>query len=415
MRNEELRKSFANYLLENVKKPNDWDEETIGAFSTTPTMTILTKYFIFLVSKYREGEIYEAIHNFYVFNGSIKTIEAQIQWIKKSSKTKSMENLFKRKNIPVDETLEFVAQIFQLRICRLTDFEKHLESQTPAKETENTQPQATENQNIAQEKKKQYSKLLLGITLLCLLLVSAGFYQTNQQLSQANSQLALIDSMVFKPKYVGSQIQEKDTTPPKMASTSQVNVSAKNEKLLTFFTNNIYNAAFIHHKETWNFPTDPKGEDMNSVYGEPYRKEIKPLKQIDFKGVTLANNEIWIRFNLQNEAKEKLFIDNLFLKVTHQYAISEQVVISNAWLPKFTEKHYEVLLNPFALSYPMATFIEIAGGESKHFSLKVKNDKDKQIENQIVRFKIIASANDGKGNRYTIQSDKDYLLGFVKK
>jgi hypothetical protein len=53
--------------------------------------------------------------------------------------------------------------------------------------------------------------------------------------------------------------------------------------------------------------------------------------------------------------------------------------------------------------------------QSKHFSLKVKGDKDKKIENKIIKFRIIASANDGKCNRYTIQSDKDYFLGFRKK
>ncbi len=398
--NKEIRQQFAKYLQQNIGQPTDWDEQELGKFSTTPTMTILIKYFTCLVSKYREGEIYEAIHQFYRFNGSVKTLDAQIGSIKGSSKTKSIENFFRGKSIPSDETLLFIAKTFQMPIQNLADFEKYLQTQPPAKE--NKVPQATPT------KKSYNQQVFMALLVLLLLIVSIGFYQAQQQLNQ-------IDSLIFKPRYVGAQIEEKDTT-IKKASLKTVQLSNEaTANSLIFFTNNIYNTAFLHSKQVWSFQTDPKGEDMNSEYGEPYRREIKPIKKEDLKGITLANNEIWIRFNLQNKAEGKLFIDNLNLKIIAQYPINEQVMTHNAWTHKFTEKHYEVLLNRFALSYPMATLIEIEGGESKHFSLKVKNDKENEIENQIVKFRIIISANDGKGKRYTIQSDKDYFLGFMKK
>lgn len=405
--NKEIKKQFAAYLRQNIQQPADWDEQELGKFSTTPTATVLNKYFISLLTKYREGEIYEAIHSFYRFNGSIKTLDAQIEYINGSSKTKSMEIFFRGRSIPAEETLLFVAKVLQMPIQNLADFEQYLQTQLPAKE--NIEPQATLTQTATPTKKSYNQQVFMALLVLLLLIVSIGFYQAQQQLNQ-------IDSLIFKPRYVGAQIEEKDTT-IKTARLKTVQVANKTtaNNSLVFFTNNIYNTSFLHSKQAWNFQTDPKGEDMNSEYGEPYRSEIKPIKKEDMKGITLANNEIWIRFNLQNKAEDKLFIDNLNLKIIAQYPINEQVMTHNMWTHKFTEKHYEVLLNRFALSYPMATLIEIEGGESKHFSLKVKNDKENEIEKQIVKFRIIISANDGKGKRYTIQSDKDYFLGFMKK
>lgn len=405
-RNKILRENFVKYLQENLQKPADWDEDNLGQFSTTPTRTAINKYLITLLEKYREGEIYEAIYHFYDFNGTTTSIEAQIKSVKGSDRTKPIENMLRRKVNPAGRVLEFVAKIFQMPIQNLADFEQYLQTQPLAKES--TKPQATPTQTATPTKKSYNQQVFMALLVLLLLIVSIGFYQAQQQLNQ-------IDSMAFKPRYVGAQIEEKDTSIKQAsAKIAQLNTETIANSLI-FFTNNIYNTAFLHSKQAWSFQTDPKGEDMNSEYGEPYRSEIKPIKREDLKGITLANNEIWIRFNLQNKAEGKLFIDNLSLKIIAQYPINEQVVISNAWTHKFTEKHYEVLLNPYALSYPMATLIEIESSESKHFSLKVKSDKDKKIENQIIKFRIIISANDGKGKRYTIQSDKDYFLGFMKK
>jgi len=405
-KNKELREQFVAYLQENISKPADWDEQIIGQFTTTPTKTILEKYLVLLVEKHREGSIYEAIHQFYKFSGSLKTVEEQVAYIKNYDRAKSIENIFKGQSSSSEEALLFVAKIFQMPIQNLTDFESYLAMQT--KEVPSYKSATIPKKITANVGRKLYSQGLVGFSVFSLIAISIGFYQTKQQLNQ-------VDSMVFKPRYVGSLIQEKDTT-AKQLTVKTAHVGTKiAANALVFFTNNIYNAEFLHSKQAWSFQTDPKGEDINSEYGEPYRREIMPLKPADLKNMTLANNEIWIRFNLQNEAEGKLYIDNLFLKIIAQYPVNEQMISYNAWITKFTEKHYEVLLNPFALSYPMATFIEIEGNESKHFSLKVKSDADKKIENQIIKFRIIASANDGKGNRYTIQSDKDYFLGFVKK
>jgi hypothetical protein len=152
-------------------------------------------------------------------------------------------------------------------------------------------------------------------------------------------------------------------------------------------------------------------EDMNSEYGKPYNTEIRHLKPVEIKSATIANSEIWIRFNVKNVTLNALFLNNIYVKLVSKHDIDDKTMFYNAWLPKVTEQKHEIKLNNYAQTYPLATFLEINSQESKHFSLIVKGEET--AKNKIFKFRVYMSCNNGQGNCYTIQSDKDYLVGFL--
>lgn len=424
----QIRTAYADqlraYILANP--PADWQLE-FGEFP--PKQTAMRNYVLYLLQTYREGDIYEAIKNLYGFNGSIRLLADQVKQVNESNQHKAIENFFKG-TASKPELLQFLATIFRYEIS-LAEFEKSfVGTQTRVNEvvredTHKGEESFVGTQTTARGTQTTVSKKQLiwrGATVLFVVLFLGNFgfeyYQMANRFAKAETTLALIDSLSFEPKYLTDEIAEKEVVRADKhnggmsfvrTQTRAANEFADTTEPLLYFTNNIYNKKFIYTTKKWNFETDPKGEDINSEYGKPYNEEIRPLKPIESQSVTIANGEIWIRFNLKNNSAQKLYIDNLYLKIVGKYALDSVAVSYNAWLPKANEQVYEIELDNFAQTYPFATFTEISPDEARHFSLKVKGSQS--LEKQAVKFQIYASCNDGNGKRYTICSDKIYVLG----
>ncbi len=419
----QLRTAYADqlrsFIVEN--KPTDWQAE-FGEFP--PKQTAMRRYILYLLEKYREGEIYEAIRTLYQFNGTICESPDQIKRVNESNQHKAIENFFKGTASQV-ELLQFLARIFSYPVAYEMFEKEYVISEKP-----NLKPDSVLENGNQKTNKKPYKKTIFlqyGIVALIFLMVLSNFgleyYQMASRFEQAEKTLDLIDSLSFEPKYLTREIIEQDTQKSFVGTQTKAEEiieqdeqksfvkaqTSENTEPLLYFTNNIFNTKFIYPIQKWHFETDPKGEDINSEYGKPYQEEIRPLKPFDNQAFTIANEEIWIRFNLKNQSDQKLYVDNLYLKIIGKHNLDSVSVAQNAWLPKNNEEIYEIKLDNFAQTYPFATFTALVPKESRHFSLRVSASKS--LDKQIVRFRLIISANDGAGKRITIPSDKVYLLG----
>jgi len=352
------------------------------------------------------------IHNFFGYTegeGSFK------DWISTSNKTKAIENFFKKENyIPVNKTLEFIAVLFDAPLNSFASFQASLQQ----KKMEETAAAEVAVPIIPQELKVKKSISYL-VMALAFVMVSALAYLTYSKLAlkKVNEEnTRIIGGLVFNPVVVDevdlvtavSNIHNDPTNENGIMATSD------SDEEPSYFTNHIYNTDFILPKEDWGFDIDPKGEDINSDYGKPFSNELRPLyKDVIQDKVTIANNQMLIRLNIRNNTDTKWVIDNIYLRKIEQYTPEVNKVYKNSWSVREGELSYGFEMNKYASIYPITTFIELEPGQAKYFSMNITGDHS--CNGAIFKYKIVFSGNGSKGDSFTIESDKEYYLGFYNK
>lgn len=416
-----LRKKFAEYILNEIKTLADWNTDFFGEFP--PKSTGMKEYFIYLVKADKEPEKIKAISDFFAFNGHTE-IEKKSERVKSSGKPRTIEKFFRNEiKAPYEVTLNFVATVFGLPIKTFSEFEAQFTYATNEKVVQKISDKEQQKTVIPAkpEQPKKRINIIAATAAIMLILLAVvalkpylNYSAMKTKFASAEKNLQDIENMAFKPEYSNS-ILLRDTakTSKNVLQVASVNSASGNlsEINLFFHTNNIYNHKFIYSTKPWDFTTDPKGEDMNSKYGEPFNSDIIKLKPVDNDFATLANEYIWIRFDLQNDTDFPLYVDNLKVKVIAVHNINSKTMHYNVWMPELTELKHKITLKDKIETYPIATFVEIPAQKSQHFSLEVKGEKS--CYQKIYKFRVFASCNDGKGNRKTIQSDKDYFVGFL--
>jgi len=406
-----LEKQFATYVFQQIKEKKLFENESDF------TATNLKKYFVKLIEQNREGKIFEALKIFFIFNGTARSLEEQIQRIQESSKTKSLENFFKEKSTPVLDTLLFLATVFEIPIQNLDDFHEYLENNAAKKESKINQN--SDNQVVSKKRFIPKNQVLMAAFSVLALFLAIFFYQKytsiQDRFQNARHKIEHIESLAFSPKPMPDNMIEKDSSKKNTQKNTiqEKKVELTNGKALLYFTNNIYNKSFIYSQQKWGFATDKNGEDMNSLYGEPYNQEIRHLKPEKLLFPTIANKEMHIRFNIKNITNEKLFLDNMYIKILEKYVTNSETMFYNAWLPKLSEEKYQIEINNSVTIYPFSLYLEVEPHQSQHFSFQVKTAPN--FTHQIARFSIEISANNGNGKRYVCSSDKNYLVGFLEE
>ncbi len=427
---KKLQENFADYIKTNIKKPEDWNIELFGKFP--PRKTGLKNYFSFLIEENKQKEKLFSIHEFFNFEEQKQASEKIEKLNALSGRLKSIENLFADKSTPVERTLNFIAVIFDLPIKNITAFEaerKKIKSK-PETETETNKTKSKTVKKISEERdvvkiedKRVKKTLKRRIVVFCSLLiflivcgftykVSVNYFSLYSRFNKAKDKLNEIEKLSFKPLFLNDEIFETDSL--NTSETEKITSSKGSEDIeIEFYTNNIYNHKFLYSSKQWSFETDTKGEDINSDYGKPFFEELKSLYPYPKNFATLANDYIWIRFNIQNKSSTPVFVDNLNIKILSVVKINKTSVHYNEWTTALpNEMKYEFVLNNKAKNYPGAIENKkLRSDNPLHFSFKVRGDKS--CDNQIFKFRILISCNDGKGNRFTVKSDKDYFIGFL--
>ncbi len=406
-----LQESYADYIKSNIKKPDDWDIELFGNFP--PTRTGLKNYFSHLIRENKQKEKLTLIHEFLSFNGS-KHISEKIEKLNQlSGRLKSIENLFAGKSTPVEDTLNFTASVFDLPIKNITDFKSEQKS------NEQVLTSATNEIKDKPPEKQSYRKFVALGSVLTLLLISgflykpaANYFYLTTRFDNAKDKLNEIEQLSFKPIFLHNEIFDTDTLSSSESSVEKGIINTEDTQI-RFYTNNIYNHKFLYSSEQWSFKTDKNGEDMNSCYGKPFLTELKSLHSYPKDFTTIANEYIWVRFNIRNTGTTPVFVDNLDIKILSATKINQRSVHYNEWTTALpNEILYEFVLNNKATNYPrVLDNKKLTPNNNLHFSFKIRGDKS--CNKQIFKFRILVSYNDGKGNRFTIQSDKDYFIGFL--
>ncbi len=438
---EDLQKEFAAFLRKSIEQPI---AELPKEFQKTViTVATIRNYCSRIILEDKEIEKINYIKKFYLLTGSPKNIPKDKalemtaidlllhELEENKDAAKPVAGLFKNKTeAPNENTLAFAAFLINLPIYSLEEFKQWKAKHLATTEENNKQShQTTENtdstaQTTAQAPKtievttpenptktptfwQKYAPQLFIAASLVLVAISAYAYSLRSYLTERTDKLAYIDQLTFTPVRADSGLLEANVS----AQTSDVLPTAPaTDNPLVFYTNNIYNGKFLYTTDKWDFATDQKGEDMNSPYGEPYKDQLKGLFKTPNSLPTIANKSIWLRFNVLNKGNQKLYIDNIKLEKVGTYKINPNKVKWNNWItPKDGEKRFELLLTHEPQVAAVVAFAEVPPQNPQHFSLVVNTDTS--CENHIYQFRLVVSANDAQGKRYTITSDKVYSLG----
>jgi len=393
----ELKDYFAKYILNNCKEPKDW-KESGGKFP--PKFASMRNYCKYLLLNSKDQVKQHAIRDFFYIE-QMKPVFEAVDMINTSGRTKTIEKFFKGNYTPDEQTLNFVAIIFDLPIKSIKDFE--LSSDNPL--LYKVKHLISVFKKINQRLSKGSWLYLLAAILSISFLVS--FVYRNFLLNKTiNSQSSLIKELSFNPDETSSS---ELVTGNNFNKVKELVIEDTTRNTLVYHTNNIYNTDYLLPKEnSWSFPTDSSGEDIYSVYGAPYNKIIQSTTDVNTKN-TIANQAMKIRFNIYNQGNEALVIDNIFLDIKSVHNISESDAFKGRWSTKSIEDIYEINLLPEKRLYPLDVFINLASGEQKYFAFKITTGS--QLKGKAIRFMINLSGTDGKGNRTTISSDKVYVIG----
>ncbi len=186
------------------------------------------------------------------------------------------------------------------------------------------------------------------------------------------------------------------------------------EPEISYVTNEIDNQDFIFSSVSWPFALDPKGEDITSNYTTGgYPSGVVPRFPFSSQFPTIAANKMCIKFHL-SVSENTLYFDKLHLVVLGCYEITRNMYW-NEWMPLLPEHQCEVILNLnkqiFKVGCKFENKIIEIDHRPEHFSLKVKGDAG--CKNKILKFQGIGFFHDKNGKKYKIQSDKDYIIGFL--
>lgn len=420
-----LKKDYAFYLKRTITQPDDWN--SMGMADFPPGFTSTKRYCEEIVLAGKSTEKIEAIFNFFDFNGEVKDFPV---WIAESNKTKAIENFFRKEEyIPIKSTLEFIARLFDASIKKVEDYKPEDESEkelvsfvksVEEKDKKTTSPiiEVEEETQIEKKNKTINLKWLVAASVISISLISFLLYsynnvnEQNEDLNSRNEELSGIVETI-EIDGLGQTLIEEHELVEHITEENGINESVPQG--LIYHTNNIYNSGFIVPKETWDFPVDAKGEDINSEFGAPFSDELKPLfkTQIGDK-VSIANLQMLIRFNIKNNTEKKYVIDNIYLKRINVFAPKVIDIYQNAWSLKQGELSYKVELNKYASWFPFTTLIELEPGQSKYFSMNITGDPS--CMGAIFKYRIVFGINDDvSGKKIKLNSDKDYMIGFFEK
>jgi hypothetical protein len=456
---EELKKEFAAFLRKSIEQPISEIPKEFRQNNYTFTVATIRNYCDRVLREGKDMEKIKRIKDFYELRGIVNEKEIGKDRVlemtetekllheleKNKDKARPVANLFNN-NItnPTERSLSFAAFLINLPISSLEDFKKFkatleptIEENTTPSSTEITTSNPTEPTPISNQEKeapstttqattvnevstpataektttfwyKHKSKVLVAASLL-LVAISAYAYRLHNYIEEKKDQLAYIHQISFTPVVADSGLLEASVSAEstvKVVNTTTVTT----DNPLVFYTNNIYNGKFLYTTDKWDFATDQNGEDMNSPYGEPYKDQLKGLFKTPNNLPTIANKSIWLRFNVLNKGSQKLYIDNIKLEKVGTYKINPQKVKWNNWItPKDGEKRFELLLSHEPQVAAIVAFAEVPPQNPQHFSLLIHTDTT--CESYIYKFRLVVSANDAQGRRYTTTSDKVYSIG----
>ncbi len=452
---KEDQKKFADFLRKSIEQPiSEIPKEFL---KTNITVATIRNYCSRILQESKDIEKINYIKKFYNLKGTPKNITNDkaieltevdlliIELEENINPAKAVEVLFKTNNIPKENTLAFAAFLLNHHFRSTAEFIKWeamqlekisqknptpnvnetttpiLTEPTPISTQEQAAPSTTaqvtatpEESTPATTKKPttfwytHKSKVFIAASLL-LVAISAYAYRLHNYIEDKKDQLAYINQISFTPVVADSGLLEASVS-IETTATSANTTTVTTDNPLVFYTNNIYNGKFLYTTDKWDFATDQNGEDMNSPYGEPYKDQLKGLFKTPNNLPTIANKSIWLRFNVLNKGSQKLYIDNIKLEKVGTYKINPQKVKWNNWItPKDGEKRFELLLTHEPQVAAIVAFAEVPPQNPQHFSLVIHTDAS--CESYIYQFRLVISANDAQGKRYTITSDKVYSIG----
>jgi len=386
----DIRCKYASYLKNTLKTPTDWDENLYGKFPSTENF--IEKYLKFLVMQSTNAEKKKRVADFY----SIKTHETEDRISQVlDEKGRAIDNFFKGKTQPRQNTLEFIAYIFESDCPTLVQF------------SERTKIVKTPTIASRKSRFRNYTYAVLALVTIVITFV----FGSDSKNDLSKTEKCEYDSMIYASflprKEVGSLLfAEKETMGILNGDTTHG---------IVFKTINIFNNECIYPKAgQFPFATDPLGEDIGSeAYGSDYRNLVHNAFPIIKGKTTIANNNMDLKFAIKNINKYTVYIDATVLQIDTLFALKPEKLQHNFYLSKGADIHIQFKIDGVSQHYDYQTdHLPVKPNEIQYFKLKIGGNE--RCLGSVYRFKINVNLIDDKFKKYTIPSDKMYYIGFYR-
>lgn len=394
--------AYADYLRRylSVNTPPDWKKSMFGDF---PGSTVMYhKYFTFVLEQTPDSRKAKLIEQRFKLQ-KITTLEKKIEVI--DGKPRSIERFFLDETVPHEQNLNFIAGVFDAPIQTLEQFIASQQTQIsrdilPVENTSRFSPKKQRS-----PKRNQIIFTVTGVIFLSVLAILFGnqlFRHLNA--SPENPQMQSVENRFFLTD-LGSKLYENRYDKIEISDKSMIDT-------VLFHTINIFNDRCLTKAGHWTFETDPKGEDMNSVFGQPFNEDIVTMYPQLNDVKTIANEQMDIHFNFENKFDFPIEFSSLKLVVTNTYDAKAEKASYNLYRARAEEQYYDVQLGQQNMYGFTVSKANITPGQALFCRLRVSGQPEAQ--NIIYKFSIIADFTDNAGKHYRTVSDKYFLIGFCK-
>ncbi len=457
-----MQENYAKYLRKYFKanSPLDWKKFNVDGFINrdfpgmeTVTVTDFQKYFGLILDANKNKKKIAAIEERFNLT-NYNTVEKKIEII--NGKPRFIEKFFRDSNLtPQVKNIEFIAFIFDAPIKSLKEFTTYFMEQKNAKENlqivkssefiaekpvvlkvtlpfkisetqkeeaspistpisqqkeiqkQNIEVVETENVNVVNTVKIQKRHHTFSFAFAAVAAIVLGFFflfpSAEKEAKSSPVKEVKIKSLI--PVYAGDSL---------FIGTMKSNLPPQTTPFIKFKTTKIYNDEFVYSPtNAWSFETDPEGEDMNSSYGGFIEENIHTLYPVQSGKVTLANQNMYIKFDIQNRLGKKLRFTNFKISVEKTYDVKAENAKYNLYENRGIDKLLKITLSNNKNYLRGTDNKEIKDGENLLCHLYI--DGDNFCNDLIYKFNIVCELIDSDSKLYTIKSDKSYFLGFKEQ
>ncbi len=423
MAHEDKRKSYADYIKSYLKTnpPKGWTGDFPGSQAK------IDNYIEHILRKGEDHKKVKAIDE--RFN-LVANLSATQKMIDINGRTRSLYDFLKKDGtkIPYRRNLELTAIIFGVPITTHYDFlkqnaqQENSETETPDEILEETPPEISEEPKISEEKNTTPKELesseepeektkktaqttfkTIAVSLFLVAIFSGFVYTiffTKVTTKNENMQISSVMPVDIGDKFFDGEISKTETNP--------------NDTGLIFYTRSIFNDYCLTKNEAWNFEVDTNGEDMkNPEFGSMFAETIQELYPHTVGRVNIANITMELRFEIKNSFDKTMCLENMMIRVLDKYDTKAEKATYNVYQDRdleqsvfitfSTQKTYRFALERTSLK------------KNETISFKCTINGDSHCDNKIYRFKIVADFLDVNSRQhYYVESDKTYLIGFVR-
>lgn len=406
---KQLKKRYAEYLRNYLKKhkPPEWDTQLFGQFPGTATG--FQKYFERILKqganpgKVNAVELRFGLKKYTTFEQKKMALEGRCR---------SIENFFIKKTLPYESNLEFMAEVFDVPIKSIDDFSK---TTVENSSNENDDFIKKSFSGLSRDRVisfwKKQTLLKKAAPAIFSLIFAAAVFLFLPYNSTGSADGVSKASLITTPQGPPTGFFPQESRGLVVSIAPIDSAASVKEKKLTCTTLSIYNEGYLYKEQPWSFGVDKCREDMNSELGWPYNDEIISSTPLLKGRTTLANMSMDVRIRIFNTMDKPVYFSNFDIKVTDTYDAKAENAEYGLYQTRSIEVPFIVTLSNKNLYAHTAKSQQLNPNQA--MTLKIRIQGSEKSRDLIYRLLLKMNFTDAEGKKYSLTSDKEYLIGFV--